>query len=315
MKERRPTFAHRVEYAGWVAASAILKLLPRKAVVALADLLGFLCFHVLRVRRKVVEENLQIAFGTRRSPGEQRGIAQRTYQNAILTFCEFVQPASIWSKRADFFSKTIGLENLMQTRGNPVVFVTGHIGNWEMLGAHGMSLGFPLAALMKPLHNPLINADVVKQRRKMGYQLVSTDGSMKAVIESVRRGEYPVFVGDQDARRAGIFVDFFGTPASTAQGAALFAWKLNLPLLAGFSFRNRDRLRTLTCTIAPMIHPDPTGPRDTEIRRLTEAHTKLLEAFVEQHPDSYFWLHRRWKTRPKTAPGQQAADRRRDGPA
>jgi KDO2-lipid IV(A) lauroyltransferase len=94
-------------------------------------------------------------------------------------------------------------------------------------------------------------------------------------------------------------VDFFGTPASTAEGAAMFAHRLNLPLLCTFSIRNNDALRTLRIEIAPAIFPDPTTERDADVLRLTQTHAKYLEDVVRRHPGSYFWLHRRWKTRPK----------------
>ena len=122
---------------------------------------------------------------------------------------------------------------------------------------------------------------------------------MKTAVSAARRGKWLTIVADQDARRHGIFVDFFGKPASTAEGPALFSWKLNLPIAPLFSVRLPGPRRELKAIGLPLIHPDPSAPREEEIRRLTEAHVRALEDTIRRYPDSYFWLHRRWKTRPK----------------
>ncbi len=270
-------------------------------MVRLADASGWLLYRALRLRRNVVEENLQRAFGAEKSPAELDAIALRSYQNAVLTFCEFVQPACAGPKALELFREIRGLEDVEHFRRQPAVFLTAHIGNWELLGRAVAALGFESDAVLKPLHNPLIDREVAQRRQASGFGLIPTTGSLKAIVTSLRAGRHPVFLADQDARRSGIFVNFFGYEASTATGPAYFAVKMQVPIVAGFCVRNRDRERSLTLLICPPLVPCHDAPFDEEVRRLTEAHVKMLEQVIRNYPESYFWLHRRWKTRPKGA--------------
>lgn len=306
-KDRRRKSAHIVrywlEYAGWLVMAAALRWLPRWVLVALADAWGWMLYRIARVRRAIVEENLRRAFGATKSAAELDRIALRSYQNAVLTFCEFLRPDYIGSAALALYSEVSGLQHALPFREKPAVFLTAHIGNWELQGAAVSAMGFEMDAVLKPLHNPLIDRWVERRRRQAGFGLIPTTGSLKPIVSSLRRGRHPVFLADQDARRSGLFVDFLGSPASTAAGPAFFAIKMGVPIVAGFSVRNWDQLRTLRLLIFPPIFADPSAPFEQEIERLTRAHVQLLEEVVRQYPESYFWLHRRWKTRPKTKVG------------
>ena len=302
MARRKATFTHYVSYVVWHVMSAILWIMPRRAVVLLADFLAFLMHRVLRIRRREVYENLHRAFGQTRTSGEISLIARDSYRNGLLTFLEFIRPHALFWEVVDIFEGFDGWDHFKAVGDQPYIIVTGHIGNWESLGEIGIrKAGIPrFVAFMKPMHNPLVNDSIVKQRKKIGLELISTSAAnFKAAVTAARDGKILVFLADQDARRHGIFVDFFGIPASTAEGAAMFAHRLNLPLLCTFSLRNCDARRTLRIEIAPPIYPDPKADRDADVLRLTQTHTKYLEDAVQRHPGSYFWLHRRWKTRPK----------------
>ena len=302
MSRQKATFTHYLSYVAWHVMSATLWIMPRRAVVVLADFLAFLMHRLVRIRRKEVYNNLQRALGQTHSPDEISRIARDSYRNGLLTFLEFIQPHALFWEVVGIFEGFDGWDQFKAVSDKPYIIVTGHIGNWESLGEIGIrKAGIPrFVAFMKPMHNPLVNNSIVKQRMKIGLELISTSAAnFKAAVTAAREGKILVFLADQDARRHGIFVDFFGTPASTAEGAAMFSHRLNLPLLCTFSIRNNDALRTLRIEIAPPIYPDPTAERDADVLRLTQTHAKYLEDAVRRHPGSYFWLHRRWKTRPK----------------
>lgn len=301
MREHRPTMGHWIEFAAWVAVSWALKPLPRRALVLLADAAGAFCYHVLRIRRKLVDANIAQALGDTHSLARRRAIARRSYQNSVLTFFEFLQPNPMFTPDWDSFARLEGIENARPFfGGRPALMVTGHLGNWEGMAALLERHDVRMVALAKPLHNPLVQRRVLAGRsRYPRLEILLTHASMKAVVDAVRAGKWVTFLADQDARRTGIFVDFFGRPASTAQGPALFAWKLGLPLLPIFCVREQAGSRPLSVIFCPPIIPDPEAPRDEEIRRLTGAHVRALEEVVRRHPEDYFWLHRRWKTRPK----------------
>lgn len=291
--------SHYVEYFGWKCASTVLSWMPRRVTVAFADWAGWLLYAVFRARRKVVHENLMRAFGQEKTAKEIKQIELRSYQNAVLTFCEFVQPRCAGKNALSLFTAQHGMEHATAFRERGGVFVTAHIGNWELLGHAFSAMGYKMDAILKPLHNPLIDRDVARRRSAAGFGLIPTTGSLKAIVSSIRSGRHPVFLADQDARRSGIFVNFFGHPASTAVGPAYFAVRMKVPIACGFCVRNNDKERSLSLIVLPPLEPEENAPEEEAIERLTQKHVKLLEDVVRAYPESYFWFHRRWKTKPK----------------
>lgn len=302
----RVRLVHRLEYGVWRLITLLLGSLSRRWAIRLADALGWLAYAVLRLRRREVEKNLEIAFGSRKTPQELRQIALRTYQNNLLTFFEFVQPHLLGPLRGGNFEPIEGYEHYAACKGAPAISLLAHFGNWEAVSQYALHEGVRFVAFVKLLHNPLIDREVTAIRRSMGVDILPVTASIKRAVDAVREGKWLAVLGDQDARRRGIFVDFFGRPASTYEGAALFSWKLNMPILPMFCVREDGPLRKLRLHVMAPILPDPNAERDAEVRRLTEAHVRALEQMIERFPDNYFWFHRRWKTKPRRA--ESAAD-------
>ncbi|HSG29870.1 MAG TPA: lysophospholipid acyltransferase family protein, partial [Candidatus Krumholzibacterium sp.] len=119
----------------------------------------------------------------------------------------------------------------------------------------------------------------------------------RGIFSSLRKNRLVALLSDQDARRHGIFVDFFGTPASTYPGAAQFSYRSGAPVVFCYIVRGSDESHE--AVFLPPVHPDTARSREEEVVRLTAAHVKALEDAVKEHPDHYFWAHRRWKSSPK----------------
>ena len=128
-------------------------------------------------------------------------------------------------------------------------------------------------------------------------RVIERGEAKRKVLRSLRDGHVVAFVGDQNAWRGGVFVDFFGRPASTARGAAFFALRTGCPLIAAFMPQEEGFPQRYLLNIR-RLPSEPSGDMDDDVRRLTEAHTGLLEKEVRERPEQYFWQHRRWKTRP-----------------
>jgi len=124
------------------------------------------------------------------------------------------------------------------------------------------------------------------------------------VLRSLRAGRVAGLVADQDARRRGLFVDFLGTPASTARGPALFALRAGAPLFLGSCVALPDQPGRYRCEVEE-IRVDRTGDLDEDVRRLTAAHAAALAERVRRMPEQYFWQHKRWKTRPAHEGGRR----------
>ena len=259
-------------------------------------------YRLFRVRRNVVDAQLAIAYGNSLNGAELRRIGCQSWQNCVLTFFEFLQPNPFGSAGWDEFREQEGFEEYCKPildAGNNAFIITAHIGNWEALGSLGNREGVNLAAVAKPMHNPLVNNSILKSRAHRGLQVLQIKSSMKGIVDAARAGAWVAFVGDQDARRHGIFVDFFGRPASTAPGAAHFAYKMNMPILPAFCVRINDSSRHLKVIFMPPIYPNQDADKETELVRMTQEHTSALEQVIRRYPGDYFWLHRRWKTKPK----------------
>lgn len=297
MSKDRNRITHYLEAAGWLLVAALLKVLPRCAEVLLADVLGWFVFCVVRMRRRQSLENLRIAF-PEESESRRRQIALRSYQNVVLSFCEFIQREPFFGRGSVYVSPE-NEQHYRELIGQPVIVLTGHMGNWESMPEGVRPKVVQLVALAKPLHNPIIDRWANRGRVAHGVEIVPVTGSLKGVVDAVRHGKWLVLLGDQDAGRAGVFVDFFGRPASTATGPAVFSHKLNVPLLPVFSVRSRDARRTLRLVFAPAIRANPLLPREEEVVRVTTEHVKALESVIRAYPENYFWVHRRWKTKPK----------------
>jgi len=302
MSKRKTTVLHRLEYIGWLAVTGALKLVPRSGMIVLADAIGWAFYRIFGVRRDVIDGQLQLALGEEFTAEDRRRIAVRSWQNVVLTFFEFLQPNPIGSVGWDRFREQEGYEDycrpLLQT-GKPALVITAHIGNWEALGALGEREGVQLAAVAKPMHNQLVNESILRGRAARGLEVLQIKASMKAIVDAARAGKWVAIVGDQDARRRGIFVEFFGRTASTAPGVAHFARLLDMPILPAYCVRLRDGGRHLKVIFCEPIYPDLSADPATDIHRMTQLHTRALEQVIRRHPTDYFWLHKRWKTKPK----------------
>lgn len=298
MSRRSLRPVHVVQYVLWLAVTGVIKFIPRPLLILMADFLGWLAWRVLRLRRGVTEENLRTAFGTDMEDAARDRVGLECYQNLLLTFFEFLQPEPFFGGRPPMLPPE-GREHYEALRKLPPIAVTGHIGNWEVIAGLAREHNVEVSALAKMLHNPLVNRAVLATRARRGLEIIPVSVSMKRAVDAVRRGRWLAIVGDQDARRHGVFVEFFGRPASTAPGPAFFALQLDLPIFPIFSVRHRDRRRSLQVIGLPAIEPDHTRPRDEEVHRLTQEHTRALESVIRRFPASYFWIHRRFKTQPR----------------
>jgi len=176
---------------------------------------------------------------------------------------------------------------LKQKKG--IVFITGHFGAWEILGqwvARNVPLFVGVAQKQKNrgAHNFFIN-----QRELAGTKHIIRGNSVKEMYKVLSNNGLLGLVSDQDAKSKGVFVDFFGTPASTPKGAALFHINTRAPLLLGVCFKENFQKYH--------IHFKAINTKNKSLEEITQEYTSQLEFYIKQYPDQYFWFHRRWKTK------------------
>ena len=294
---RRPTLQHRLEYLGFRALVGTARVLPEAAALGLGERLGSLAAAALPSRRRVVDANLALAF-PERSPAWRAEVARASWRHlgreSVATFR--LGAAS----RADAMARTevYGMEALREAvaSGRGAILVGGHIGNWEAGGAALAARGVAVEGVAFRQGNPLFEEDLVRNRARLGIQVVYRVDAPRAAVRAVREGRVPALVADQDARGSGIFVDFMGVPASTARGPAVFALRTGARLFLGSALA-RPGVPGWDLHLDP-VDVEPTGDLEADVRRLTEAHTRALERWVREVPEQYFWQHKRWRTRP-----------------
>lgn len=293
-------FLHYLEYAGLKILYHACRLIPFEICMKLADMSSPALSFLLPIRKRVILQNLKRAF-----PGESKRslnrLSSKIYRNFILFLIEFIH---LGKRTLKDFSRQIveieGGEYLNEARidKKPFLIVTGHLGNWELVGAYFASRGMKFSVPAKPIHNPYVNAFVNRIREEQGVRVISTkDLSPKSIFKVIKEGKGLVFLADQDARRSGIFIDFFGTPASTFTGPAVFSVRTGLPLVPVFDVRTD--LITHKVVIHPPIYPPQNQDREKAVENLMQQYTRILEDMIRKYPEQYFWFHRRWKTKPR----------------
>jgi len=292
-------FRHRLEYLGIRTLMAAFRLLPRPTACRLGAALGWLAGTVVRLRRSVVDANLGIAFAAAYSRKERDRIARRTYVHFGAVAADLLR---LWDKPVEEWMRLVesvaGMEIIEKSleEAPSAALLSGHFGCWEFLPMVFAARGMKMCSMAKPIHNSLVEAMIRKARAHPGLQIVTTDESVSRMLRLMKDGWLLGFVADQDARKAGVFVDFFGRPASTATGPALFALRFGLPMIVGFTTRTAQGKYRFE---VDGRLPQPEGmSQDKAVAELTRLYIQRLEARVRSLPEQYWWFHRRWKTRP-----------------
>lgn len=302
------TVRHRIEFAAFRLVRGVLALLPASLADRVGSALGTLAGSVLRIRRGVVDRNLARAFPDA-DPSWRSRVARDSYRHlvreAVATFrMGTMTPRDVLERTTVHGEFDAMVE--AGTRGDGALIVTGHIGNWEIGGAAAAVRGIPVDAVALVQANLLFDREIVETRGRLGMRVMPRGSAHRLVLRSLREGRVPALVADQNVRRGGVFVDFFGIPASTAKGAALFALRTGAPIFFGVAIR-RDGADPHWDVHVERIPVVPTGDLDADVRRVTQTHIAALERWVRRHPEQYFWHHKRWKTRPSASGEEDAA--------
>ena len=190
---------------------------------------------------------------------------------------------------------------LMLEHQTPLIYVTGHFGNWEVVGYTMAALGFPNAAVARPLDNPYLSEYVYGIRQKRGLTILDKKGVALRADEILDANGSLSFIADQDAGRKGCFVEFFGRKASTYKSIALLAMRHGAPVLVGYGRRLAEPFR-FALGIHRIIRPAEWAEKDDPMTWITQEYTSALEEVIRAAPEQYLWTHRRWKHRPKGEP-------------
>ena len=260
--------------------------------------LGRLAYWILPGRRRIALDNLMLVYGETLSPVDRARLARQCFEHLGRTALECCRLFFGPTERHFGRVRGHGTEHIGQAlaRGRGIFFLTGHFGNWELLAATHGHAGFGLSVVVRPLDNPYLDVLIARARERSGLRAIPKRDAVQGVRAALARGECIGILLDQDAGRSGVFVPFLGHPASTSRALAVMAIKTRAPVVPAFIHRLPDGGHELV--LDPEIPLAITGDLDHDIEVNTARFTHAIERHVLAHPEQWFWVHRRWKSRP-----------------
>lgn len=299
---KKPTLAHRAEYYAMRATIGGLRALSWGAACKVGEKLGALGYRPLGIRKRVVERQIAAAFPDL-SPEAVVSLARESYEHLGRTFIETALLDSLGKDGLQKLVETVegwGEIEKVMSKGKGAVLVTGHIGNWELAGAYVAARGVPLDAIVRGMANPLFDAYINHTREVMGMTVVHDSEAVRRTPRSLRGGRAVAFVADQGVLGlASTFVPFFGRPAKTPRGAAVFALRFDVPVVFVVALRKPNGRYRI---VIERIEAPQTGDRDRDVDAIVGRFTQHLEKWVRAVPAQYFWQHRRWRRQPPDTP-------------
>jgi len=293
-------------FLGWLLYIALrglvafLYLFSAERNLKTAAFLGRLLWkHYHRGRSRALD-NLRASY-----PGKDENwyieTARRSFEHIAMLAVDVLYTPKLVRKdnwrQYSFFTTAEHAKWLMK-EGKGMLMVTGHYANFEIMGYMLGLFGFNVYSIARPLDNPFISKYLYGVREKAGQKIIDKKGATDLMDSLLKSGATICFIADQDAGRKGIFVDFFGRKASTYKSIALLAMQYNVPIGVGYS-RRVDNKFYFEIGVNRIITPDEWKDKDDPLLWLTQEYTSAIEKFVRQDPTQYWWLHRRWKHRPK----------------
>ena len=291
----RPTLLHRLEYAALRGVTGVLAPLGVGAGSRVAAAIGSLGYSPLGIRRGVTERQIAAAFPELDRAGVAR-VARASYRNLgrVAVEAALLARGSAQEVLALFQpSPSWGIVERALAHGRGLILVAGHLGNWELSGAYVAARGVSVHAVARGMANPLSDAFFRRTRERLGMQIMHDRDAVRRVPRVLRKGHAVGILADQaTVGLASTYVPFFGRPAKTPRGAAVFALRGGVPIVLIQAVRQPDGRYEFVAEEIPVTH---TGDRERDIDDIILRFSQALERMVRQYPGQYFWQHRRWK--------------------
>ncbi len=278
------------------------RVLPPKGLVFIAKILGTSAFYLIKRYRERVLSNLSLAFRGEKDLQEITNLAKEVFFNFTLTPMETIYMAAVPFEISVKRIKIKGQEYLdaALAKGNGVVALGAHLGSFTMLGTRLALEGYSFNVIINEGKFPKLTKRLAGLQRKVGqkpFPPKPATTSVKKSLNCLRRNEILYLIADEQKRRGGFPVPFFGQTAYTPPGPAIFSLKTGAPILPMFVVREKGIPQTLF--IGSPIEIERTSDEKKDTERLIAKFTKVIEDSIRQYPSQWSWLNRRWKSPPK----------------
>jgi len=301
-KRKKGKITKLAEYylALWVFRGA--HILPERWVIELSNFLGDILYFASSYRRNIAIDNISSAFKDMPSD-EVRRIARQSCRSFFLTFLEIIKLKYLFMKpdpMSEIRKKTPEVDELFEKakkihdESGGCIFVTPHIGNWEILPRVSSYIGIPLTIVARPLDNEYLERLVFENRISTGQVIIPKTNAMFRLQKTLQSGISIGMLPDQSTMK-GIVVEFFGRPATTTPVPAILAIRHNRPIVVVACCR-KEALYSYEGFVCDPIWPEDNPSEKEEIIRLTRKMNHTMEDIIRKYPEQYLWIHNRWKT-------------------
>jgi KDO2-lipid IV(A) lauroyltransferase len=299
----------------------VIQALSFRMACRVAAGLAWLAYRVDRRHRLVADDNLRHAFPEMTDPAARDRRVRDVYRHFCLLLMEIIHlPRMLhthnWKRHLTLRQRRLIVTQLLS--GRPLLLLTGHFGNWELGGYILGLLGFTTHAIARPLDNAHLDVFLRRFRERTGQKILAKHGDLDEMQRLLDTGGVLATLADQDAGARGLFVDYFGRPASTHKAVALMSLQYRVPLVVVATTRTLagpvpeggpgiGHPLHYAIEAEELILPEEYAGRPDAVPAMTQRFTSALERLVRRAPEQYFWLHRRWKHQPKAKKARQAA--------
>jgi KDO2-lipid IV(A) lauroyltransferase len=284
----------------------LLGRIPRPILRGFGAFLGWLIW-TLRIRRRVALDNLRLAF-PEKTEAARRAIARANYRHLGQMVPDFLRVPTLSPEELDGLLVYQGWEcvEAARARGKGVIACTAHFGNFDLLASANTRRGVPITQIARAMGKNFVNDLWREVRRRSGVDelIVKPGQTMRAIIKALHENRVIGWVIDQNQPVKPIFPTFFGVPAATAATPAFLARRTGCAVIFTVSVPLGDG-RHQVFVEGPLEVPD-TGDAHADDLAFMQLLNDKLEAWVRRHPERWYWVHRRWKTRPPAAPAVSA---------
>ena len=276
----------------------IATALPQTAARKIGRAFGVLWFHVLRLRRRQVEDSLALALDLEPGSRELEHLARANFVHYSLLFIELLRLRRLLHGDIETTVRFVNLDHLDAAleAGKGALVLTAHLGNYDLLAMAVARKGYPVTIVSKPLRNKAVEGVWMEERSASGLKVCLHRNTLREILTALKSNGVVGFVLDQHARLDGVRVDFFGRPASTLRSLAVLAERTGVPVVPIFASRGADG--THLVEVQPALEYEDTGDAEESILHNTQRYTSIIEEAIRRHPDQWTWIHRRWKVEP-----------------
>jgi Kdo2-lipid IVA lauroyltransferase/acyltransferase len=291
----------KLEYLLARSTLGLFGFLPRPVAIGLGRAMGRIAYWLPLKLRRTGERNLEIAFPEITEQERQR-LLRGCFESLGRLLAEFSQFPRMSPERLRGMIEYdhVGLAHLRDAEKNKrgVIFLTGHLGAWELLSFGWSALEYPISFLVRPLDNERIEEMIERVRTRFGNHAIDKKSAARQALRVLRQGGTLGILSDLNTNTfEGVFVPFFGKLACTTSGIATLALKTDAVVIPTCAVWNKKRKRYF-------FHGDPavelirTGDHYKDIEVNTARFAAAVERMVRLYPDQWLWIHKRWKTRP-----------------